>query len=268
MIKVIVTITAFLISLISIAQVSENREISTFSKLKASSGIDVFYTISDKISVQVETDDAEKLKLIKTEVDNGTLILSIDTKEYKKPKNKEKGKKKNKSNIHFINDVEFQVLKITISGPSLEAIKASSSADIKLENLNKSNNLEIKVSSSGSISGSFECANLSVDASSSGDFLGTIAATSIEIESSSSSDVVLSGKATKVLVKASSSSDCDLKKLIVETAIIQASSSADVFINATKSVEAKASSSAAIVIFGNPSEVKKEESSSGSITTK
>ena len=74
------------------AQISENREVSDFSKLKVSSSIDVMYTISDKISVTVETDDAEKLKLIKTEVENGTLVLSIDTKDYKSKKKKKKKK--------------------------------------------------------------------------------------------------------------------------------------------------------------------------------
>ena len=270
MIKILVTITAFFISLISLAQVSENREVSTFSKLKASSGIDVFYTVSDKKSVTVETDDLEKLNLIKTEVENGTLILSIDTKDYKASKNKDKNKKKDKNRKHisFINGVEFQVLRIVISGPNLEALKASSSASIKFENTNTTSNLDIDISSSGSISGSFNCKNLNIDASSSGDFSAAINATSVKIESSSSSDVNLSGKATEILVKASSSSTCDLKKLSAETAIIQASSSADIFINATKSVDAKASSSADIVVYGNPLEFKKEETSSGSISKK
>lgn len=265
MVKIIVTITAFLISLISLAQVSETREVTDFSKLRVSNSIDVFYTISDKISVKVETDDNEKLKLIKTEVENGTLKLFIDTKDYKQ---KETKKSKKRSNISFINGVDFQVLKITISGPNLEAIKASSSADVKFESTNTSPNLDVEVSSSASISGSFNCTNLDIDASSSGDFSGKIDATSVGIESSSSSDVNLSGKATKISVKASSSSDCNLKDLMVEEAIIGANSSSDVSIRVTKAIEAKASSSASIVYFGNPSTVKKEESSSGSVKSK
>jgi hypothetical protein len=265
MVKIIVTITAFLISLISLAQVSETREITDFSKLRVSNSIDVFYTISDKISVIVETDDNEKLKLIKTEVENGTLKLYVDTKGYK-GKDTKKGKKR--SNISFINGVDFQVLKITVSGPNLVEIKASSSADVKIENTNKSSNLDVAVSSSGSISGSFNCTNLTIDASSSGDFTGKIDATSVEIESSSSSDVNLSGKATKISVKASSSSSCDLKDFAVEKAEIKASSSADVSIKVTKSIDAKASSSASIVYYGNPTAVKKEESSSGSVKNK
>ena len=244
------------------AQISENRAVADFSKLKVSSSIDVMYTISDKISVIVETDDAEKLKLIKTEVENGTLVLSIDTKDYKSKKSK--GKKKG-NNISFINGVRFDVLKITVSGPNLEAVKVSSSADLKFMNTNKTSRLELVVSSSGSVAGTFECSDLFIDASSSGDVSAMVTADAVEIESSSSSDVTLSGKTKVIKVKASSSSDCDLKKLLAENAIVLASSSSDVSVYATKSAEAKASSSADVVVYGNPESITKEASSSGSV---
>lgn len=266
MIKIILTVTSFLISVITLAQVSENRNVSNFSKLQASTGIEVFYTVSDNISVKVETDDQENLKYIKTEVENGTLKLYVETKDYK---SKEKNKKRSRGkNVSWVNGIEFTMLKITVSGPDLEAIKASSSATIKVENDNTSTNLDIVVSSSGSISGNFNCTNLSIDASSSGDFSGKVNTTSVAIESSSSSDVNLSGKATKIEAKASSSSTCNLKDFIAESASIKASSSADVTISVSKYLEAKASSSASIRYYGNPSQVIKEESSSGSVSKK
>jgi len=252
------------------AQVSENREVAEFSKLKVSSSIDVFYTISDKVSIKVETDDAEKLKLIKTEVVGGTLLLSIDTDNYKKNKNREKDKKKdkNRSNVSFINGVDFQVLKITISGPNLEAIKASSSAFIKLQNVNKSDNLDISVSSSGTIKGNFEANSITVQASSSGEFTAEVVAKSAIIESSSSSTVTLDGKATDLNCKASSSGDCNLQEFRVENATVLASSSGSIELYASKSIEAKASSSGSIYFYGNPANVTKEMSSSGSISKK
>lgn len=262
--KFILFITLFLTGLLT-AQVSENRTVSNFSKLKASAGIDIFYTISDKISITVETDDSEKMKLIKTEVENGTLVLSIDTKDYKAKKTK---KRKNNSNISFINGVRFDVLKITVSGPNLTDIRASSSAKIQLQNVNTSPNLDIKVSSSGKIVGTFETNNANIEASSSGDFGANINATTIEIKASSSGDVVLKGKGKNLILKASSSSDCNLKNLEVEQATIEASSSASVVVTVTISLEAKASSSAAISFYGNPTNISKEVSSSGSVTKK
>ena len=46
MFKIITTTIAFLLGLIAFGQVSENRTVAEFSKLKASHDIEVFYTVS------------------------------------------------------------------------------------------------------------------------------------------------------------------------------------------------------------------------------
>ena len=266
MLKVIVTLTTLLLSSILLAQVSENREVASFSKLQASQGIEVFYTIANIRSVKVETDNLEKLILVKTEVENNVLKLYIGSKGSKTKNTKTNFMRIN--NINTINGIDFKMLKITISGANLESIKALSAATIKIANLNKTPGLDLAVSSSGSISGSFECSNAVIEASSSGYLAATINASTIEIESSSSSDVVLSGKAKKITVNTSSSAACRLKNLEAEAAIIKASSSANVIVTATKYINASASSSAAIRFYGNPSQIEKAESSSGSISNK
>jgi hypothetical protein len=262
----VIKISLFLISTLLLAQVAEKREVTTFSKLQASQGIEVFYTISNTISLKVETDDLEKLNYIKTEVENNVLKLYVDSKGYSTKNSKSKVTRKNKT--LSINGINFNFLKIIISGPNLESIKASSSADIKIENSNKTTNLDIEVSSAASLSGKFECIKAFVDASSSADFSGTINATTIEMESSSASDVVLSGKAKEIIINASSSASCGLKNLETEDAKIKASSSSNVVVTVTKSINAKASSSADISFYGNPLQIEKEESSSGSISKK
>lgn len=266
MLKIIVTLTTLLLSSILLAQVSENREVAPFSKLQASQGILVSYTISNTRSVRVETDNLEKLNFIKTEVENNVLKLYVNSKDYKTKKNKTNFMRIN--NINTINGIDFNILKITISGPDLESIKASSTATIKIENGNKTSDLDLAVSSSGSISGSFECSNAVIEASSSGDLAATINAVTVDLKSSSSSDVVLSGKAKNITINASSSADCKLKDLEAEEAIIKASSSANVVVTVTKAINATASSSAAISFYGNPSQIEKAESSSGSISNK
>lgn len=176
MTKIIISATLFLVSLFSLAQVSENRSVSGFSKLQVSQSIEVFYTISDKISVTIETDDAEKMAVIKTEVEGETLKLYIDTKNYEPLGRKRKNK---------YNDVSFKVLKVTISGPSLTEIKASSSAKVKFLNLNKASNTTLTVSSSGRIQGSFESNNLTIEGSSSGKIAAEFQGKNITITSSS-----------------------------------------------------------------------------------
>lgn len=260
MTKLVATAAAVLMSLIAFSQVSENRNVTDFSKLKASAGIQVSYTVSDTKSVKVETDDQEKLQFIKTEVENGTLKIFVDT-----GNGNYKGSKKGNRTV---NGVRFKTLKATVSGPSLESVKASSSAEIKIENLNSANDIHIAVSSSGRISGKFNCDEMDIDASSSGDFKGQIDAKNMKVETSSSADVDLSGKTIKLTVKSSSSSSCDADKLTAEDVVATASSSADINLYVTKSLDAKASSSASIDYSGNPSQVTADKNSSGSVNKK
>lgn len=259
--KVIVTITTFLLSLMAFSQVSENRSVGNFSKLKASHGIEVFYTISTTNSIRVETDDNERLKMVKTEIENGTLKVFVETKD-----NKNYSSKSSKG--YNIDGVNFKVLKVYISGPSLTSYKASSSADISIEGENETSSVSIDVSSSGSISGKFSADKFMLDASSSGDFNGTVQSNNVAIETSSSSDVVISGKTETLDIKSSSSSSCVAKDLLANNVIVSASSSADVKVFASKVLNAKASSSADIVYYGNPTQLTEDESSSGSIKGK
>lgn len=258
--KVIATAAAILISLIASSQVSENRNVTGFSKLKASTGIDVFYTVSTTTSVKVETDDNEKLQYIKTEVDGETLKVFVETE-----KNNYSSRNRNGKNV---NGVNFKTLKVYITGKALTAVKASSSSKIKIQNLNSADQIEIAASSSGSVVGNFDCNEMKVDVSSSGDFDGNVNAKTINIESSSSADVDIIGKTTTLEVKASSSSSCNLKKLESENVKAKASSSADITLNVTKSLDAEATSSASINYYGNPAQVKAEKGSSGSVNKK
>lgn len=258
--KIIATTAAVLMSLISFSQVSENRTVNDFSKLKASNGIEVSYTVSGSKSVKVETDDNEKLAMIKTEVEGEMLKIYVDTGD-----RNYKGSKKGKRNI---NGVRFNVLRVTVSGPGLKAVKASSSADVKIQNLNNADNIAVEVSSSGSISGKFSCGSMSIDASSSADFNGSIDAKTVAVEVSSSGEAILNGKTDDLKVKVSSSGTCNAKGLVAETVEVKASSSADASVFATKSLDAKASSSADINYYGNPAQVIADKSSSGSVNKK
>lgn len=260
--KIIATTAAVLMSLIAFSQVSEDRKTGEFSKLKASNGVEVLYTVSNTNSIKVEADDTTKMQYIKTEIENGTLAVYVEVGSKNHTSSSKSGKGRN------INGVNFKTLKVYVSGKALTSIKASASANVKIQNLNSANRLDIATSSSGNISGSFDADNMTVSVSSSGDFKGKVDAKSITIDASSSGDVSLSGKAKQLTINASSSSDVDLKNLIAEKADVKANSSADVTINVTQSLDADASSSADINYYGNPADVKADKSSSGSVSKK
>ncbi|MDR6966666.1 hypothetical protein J2X31_000664 [Flavobacterium arsenatis] len=264
MTRVIFFTTALLFSLLSNAQVSEKRTVGEFSKIKVSQGIELIYTQSSAQEVKVETDDNEKLQYIKTEIEGSTLRVYLNTENAPKPEKKNKRKRKNYSNSY--NNINFDVLKVYVSNALVEDFRASSSGSIFIKNSLDANYITIDCSSSGSFSGMVKCSTATIEASSSGDVDANIIAKTIDVKVSSSADVELSGSTDKITIKSSSSADCKAKNLIAKNAVVESSSSSDVTIHATEKLVATASSSASITFFGNPTNVEKSESSSGSVT--
>ncbi|NBL65925.1 hypothetical protein GV828_12010 [Flavobacterium sp. NST-5] len=250
---------------IATAQVSENRTVGNFSKIKVSQGIELFYTPSATQSIKVETDDNEKLKMIKTEMEGNTLKVFIDANSVQIGSDDKKRKRRNRN---WNNNVNFKVLKVWVSAPNVDGFKASSSGSIKVEKPVSANEFSIDASSSGSISGNFSSKVIHVDISSSADANLQVDTEKINIQASSSADADISGKATELYVKASSSADVNADNLQVQNAKIEASSSADVDVFVTENLDAKASSSASVDYKGNPKQVNAEKSSSGSVTKK
>ena len=75
----------------------------------------------------------------------------------------------------------------------------------------------------------------------------------------------LSGKTTNLFAEATSGSDIKAPDLIVASSQVKATSGADITINTTQALIAKATSGGDIRYYGNPENVEKDESSSGSI---
>jgi hypothetical protein len=86
------------------------------------------------------------------------------------------------------------------------------------------------------------------------------------VKASSSAEITVGGRTKDVVVDASSSASVALNKLQAETAIPNASSSADVSIFASVKINAKANSSGDITYTGGATDVVKSENSSGTVT--
>ena len=253
----------FLISLLTQAQITENRTVGNFSKIKVSQGIDVFFTQGEWKPLRIETENQENLAYLKTEVDGNTLKLFIDADNVSKGRDTKQRKKKNGDNW-----VNFQSMKVFVTAPHVTDFTASSSGSIQFENAIQSDNVTLKASSSGSISGDINCKNVAMEASSSGDITSKLKADKVEADVSSSGDLTLSGTVTTAEIQASSSGDCKAKNLVATNVVIAASSSGSIEITVLESLDAKASSSGDIWYCGNPTKVAKDTSSSGSITKK
>ena len=224
----IIAVVFSLLSSVSYAQkeaYTENREIGKFNAISSSTSIDVYITEGSSSTIKVEANRQELLSRIKTEVRGNELKISFD------------GRGNNFSNTK---------MKVYVTAKNLTAIKTSSSADIHSIGELNAKDIDLVASSSGDIKLHLNAENITCDASSSG-------------------DIELKGKAYSVKVNASSSGDVDMKNLIVKVAEVSASSSADVDIHVTETLKARASSSADIKYWGNPKNVDKHQSSSGTI---
>lgn len=256
MIRIISFLAFLLFSIATSAQVSQNRTVGDFSKLKVSTGVDLIFTQDSKITVKVEADDSEKLQDIVTKISGSTLEVYVDSKNFNK--NDKKNKKRN----------NHKVLKVYVAAPNVDSFQASSSGSITSKNDIDVKVADVKVSSSGSFSGNIKANEITIKASSSGDVKSHITTQNLTVDLSSSGDANLSGTAENTVISASSSGDFNGKNLTARKASVEASSSADVTLNVTESLKAKASSSASISYSGNPAQVEVEKSSSGSVNHK
>jgi hypothetical protein len=263
MIRIISYTFLLLVSLLAKAQITENRTVGNFTKIKVSQGIDVFFTQGEWKPLRIETENQENINYLKTEVEGNTLKLFIDADNVSKGMSTKQKKKKNGYNW-----INFESMKVFVTAPHVTDFVASSSGSIQFENIIQNDNISLKASSSGSISGDIICKNVAMEASSSGDITSKLKADKVEADVSSSGEVILSGRTTTAEIQASSSGDCKAKNLAATNAVIAASSAGSIEITVLESLDAKASSSSDIWYYGNPTKVAKDTSSSGSITKK
>ncbi len=126
---------------------------------------------------------------------------------------------------------------------------------------------KISASSGSDVYGTnhFTISDLELSTSSGSDMTIKIDAETLDCSSSSGSDLTLTGKTESIKANASSGSTIDAKNLIASTTEASASSGADILVNTTKMLIAKASSGGDITYYGNPEKIEKTDGVSGSI---
>lgn len=146
--------------------VTEKRNIDTpFTKIQASTGVEVILEQGTPTEVEVEVDD-NLLEHIVTRVENGTLIVKID------------------GNINTMESAIVRVKTNTING-----LETSSGASIKSINTLKGSNLSIKTSSGSTIKTELEYEKVSCESTSGSEIKVSGKALALETKSSSGSDI-------------------------------------------------------------------------------
>lgn len=153
-----------------------------------------------------------------------------------------------KIRLKNINNLRNATVNVYVTAPVLKDIDASASAEIESKgSITSDSEIELKASSGSKIQMDLDAPSVKADASSGG-------------------SVIVSGRTRNLTAKSSSGSNVNALSLKAENATANASSGGSVRVSASISVKAEASSGATVKYTGGATDVKKNESSGGSVS--
>jgi Putative auto-transporter adhesin, head GIN domain len=206
----------------ALGQEVELRSIGSFRGIKVSEGIDVYLKKGVKEALKVEV-SGTKLSNVVTEVSGDYLKIHMKESVYRD-----------------------RTVKVYVTYVAVSKLSASSAASIFHEGVLKTNDLELGVSSAGSIELKVAC-------------------TSVDGAASSAGEIEIEGQTKSVTLNASSAGEIDAYNLMADIATAEASSGASIKLSVNKELEAHASSGGGIRYRGNPEHSNTNSSSGGSV---
>jgi hypothetical protein len=201
----------------------ESRQVPAFHRVKVSQGLEADVTQGGKSAVVVRGDD-NLLKFVRTEVTDGTLVISLANDE-----------------THGISTKRR--IKVTVSAPSIDGVEAHSGGSLELSNAPGSK-LDIRSTSGGAVSAT------------------GVATSTLRVEASGGGAVRLSGKAKEIQLDCSGGAVVKAGELAAESVRIAGSGGVSVEVNASGSLKGDLSSGSALKVRGSPA-VREVATSSG-----
>ncbi|MDQ6761123.1 MAG: DUF2807 domain-containing protein [Bacteroidota bacterium] len=202
---------------------AEVRNVSSFSGIKVSGGIDIYLSQSDNYALAVSAAEGKYRDNIKIEIKSGVLTIWYDSEKM----GWTRGDKR---------------LKAYISFKTLESLEASGACDIRINGTIEVNTLSLKLSGASDIEGSVKLNNMTM-------------------ELSGASTVKINGTAQNLKLNSSGASDLKNYDLVVENCLAVVSGASDIKITVTNSISASASGASSLYYKGNPE--KKDIATSG-----
>ncbi|QJW88795.1 DUF2807 domain-containing protein [Spirosoma taeanense] len=207
----------------------KDRNVSGFTALSVSSGIDLYLTQgnSEKLTLEVKGIDEDE---VKSEVRNGVLKLYID-----------------RRGVMNWNWGRNTSVKAYLTFKQLRDLQASGGADVFGQGRLSFNNLNLEVSGGSDVKLDLKADELNVSAS-------------------GGADAVLQGSARTLNAEGSGGSDLDARKLTVEVCNANSSGGSDVYVNATRELSMRASGGSDIYYYGSAKVRTKSESGGSDIS--
>ncbi len=209
------------------ANAQSRNGLKNFHSVQVSSGIDLYLTQASEEAVAVSASAEEYRDKIITEVLDGVLKIYYEK----------------KNGWNWGSNTANKKLKAYVSVKKLDNLGASGGSDVALENVIRTNKLNISISGGSDLRGEIQCDELSLTAS-------------------GGSDASLKGKATQARITASGGSDIDGYELITDVCRVVSSGGSDVSITANKQMDATASGGSDIHYKGNATATTSKSGSS------
>ena len=185
--------------------VTEKRNIETpFTKIQASTGVEVILEQGSPSEVEVEVDD-NLMKYIVTRVENGTLIVKIDGN---------------------INTMESAIVRVKTK--TIEGLESSSGASIKTINKLSGTSLALKTSSGSTIQADLEYEKISCESTSGSEIKVSGKALTLDTKSSSGSEIDAKDlAANEITAQSTSGSNTTVNPIVLLNAKASSGSSID-----------------------------------------
>lgn len=211
----------------------ENRPVSGFHAVDVSGSYDVYITQGNAEAVKVEA-PGDIIKLVLTEVKNGTLRIY----------NKENTNWRNIFNHHNIFNNKKVVVYVTVK--NIDGISLSGSGHVTFKDGLKTSNMRLQLSGSGNVQGKLTAKDLDAGISGSG-------------------SLKLSGSGENQNVHVSGSGNYSARDFNSANVNVSVSGSGNAAVYVSNSLNAHVSGSGGVHYGGNPKNVSKSKSGSGSI---
>lgn len=230
--------------------ITEKTYDGDIDQIKVSTSIDaeVIKSDTEKVVVSAPSDIMDNIKVA---LKGGVLAVYVDS--------------------GFGNSISTKNVRVKIYVKDFNQLSADSSADIKVLDTFTQDKVDVYISSSASVDvANLEANDLRIYTNSSGDFSGKVWAVNLGAYASSSGDINIFGKAKNATMDSNSSGDLKATDLIVENAILSASSSGDIVTSVSKSLTANANSSGEITVYkkGNLEQTQIHKNSGGDVYLK
>ena len=223
----------------------EVRKVASFSGIQVSSGINVSFTQEAQQKVVVDSDRPE---FVKTEVVGDILKIYVD----------------NNNN----RNLKFKKLSVTVSAPELSKIAVNSGANFNTLNTVKSDYFQIAATSGANLKADLDTkGKVELSTTSGSNVRLNVNADELEMSATSGSSATLYGKIKETTFDVSSAATVNAQDLETQKSQINASSAANIKVNATENINVTGTSGASVRYRSN-NNVKRNASLSGGASMK